>query len=803
MDKMEIGGPDEQTRRGIYAARGLTHEMVRSTEEAIKGSCQKRVGTGALTNVVTRFDSLKNGSPRTFESHTCELVHGYELELDPDVVGYYTQVPCVEIVRKRADGRSHVSSAHIDFLVLRRSSVELVECKQEEWLHKKIGEEHPDWSAVEGGWTCKPYEEWAKARGIAFKVWVGPKHPAIYLQNLTAIYDAKRLPCTDYEARACETAARLIQKRPQSIVDLQNASAGFTGRVALLMLAQGYAFGPCRSVSICNQSKFYLFPTLSQAEVYANAIAAEVSDRLKPLGELGDETLTASRIDLENGRLRLERVDRYLNGLDLAPTKLVKRLARAVRQARSAGKSALAVCLTRYHASGNKTPRLPDQYVVLRVKIVEEYWNRGRVSSQRDACHIYASECERLGIPVAGITALVKAIREQNPQRHALTTGGLRSFQRVRRNTDPRYTSAAPLGYGEIAHIDSTPIDMRLVDGSTGEILLLCATFYIAIDGSSGYPLAFVLIFGPSRTEGLAILMRQIVRRHGFLPRTIHVDRGPENTSKWMERFCEGTISVRYSPTAGSAWNQLAESANNYANTQVSHRLFGSTLPDRRGRAVDGKHKSHKTARMTFIEVNELIEKFVYEDMPHSPGGDNRSPIERRQASLDQFGCMGAKRDLDDAFLLATAIPLGRAVKLTERGSVRIEEGVYTSMELQTEIKGRRKVEEARIDCEDPAILYVRIGGRWIKAFHRRVQSVASEDRLERIFDMCYAPTARRLSREVKRLLRKQLHDRIEQAKTNSLAKVDDAIPPKKAPAKGKEKTRKPDLDGPLFDSEG
>lgn len=803
MDKMEIGGPDEQARRGIYAAAGLSHENVRSVEEAINGACQKRVGAGALTNVVTRFDSVKNRRHRTVESHTCELLHAYELEQDPDVLGYYTQVPCVGITRLRPDGRSHVSSAHIDFLVLRKSSVELVECKQEEWLRKKIGEEHPDWSEVEGGWRCKPYEEWAKARGIAFKVWVGPKHPAIYLQNLTAIYDAKRLPCTDYEARACETAARIIEKRPQSIVELQNASPGFTSRVALLMLAQAYAFGPCRSVSLGNQSKFYLFPTLSQAEVYENAVAAEVSERLKPLGELGDETLTASRTDLEKARLRLQRVDRYLSGLDAAPTKSVKRLAKLVRQTRREGKSALAACLTKYHASGNKVPRLPEHYVALRRTIIEEYWNRGRVSCQRDACHIYSTECERLGIPVAGLTALVKEIRKQNPQRHALTSGGMRSFQRVRRNTDPRYTSAAPLGYGEIAHIDSTPIDMKMVDGSTGEILLLCATFYIAIDGSSGHPLAFVLIFGPSRTEGLAILMRQIVRRHGFLPRTIHVDRGPENTSKWMERFCEGTISVRYSPTAGSAWNQLAESANNYANTQVSHRLFGSTLPDRRGRAVDGKHKSHKTARMTFIEVNELIEKYVYEDMHHSPGGDNLSPIERRQASLDQFGCMGAKRELDDAFLLATAIPLGRAIKLTDRGSVRIEEGVYTSMELQAEIEGRRKVEEARIDCEDPAILYVRIGGRWLKAFHRRVQSVASEDRLERIFDMCYAPTARRLSREVKRLLRKQLHDRIEQAKTNSLAKIDDAIRPKKTKTEKKEKTRKPDLDGPLFDSEG
>lgn len=803
MDKMEIGGPDEQTRRGIYAAAGLSLENVRSVEEAINGSCQKRVGAGALTNVVTKFDSIKNRRHRTVESHTCELIHAYELEQDPDVLGYYTQVPCVGITRVRPDGRSHVSSAHIDFLVIRKCAIELVECKQEEWLHKTIGADHPDWSQVHGGWTCRPYEEWAKARGIQFKVWVGPRHPAIYLQNLTAIYDAERLERTDYEVRACETASRLIEKRPQSIAELQNTSAGFTSRVALLMLAQAYAFGPCKSVSISQQSKFYLFPTLSQAEMYANAVAAKVSDRLRSLEELGDETLTASRTDLEKARLRLERVDRYLGGLDLAPTKSVKRLAKIVQQARSEGASALAACLTRYHASGNKIPRLPDQYVALRRRVVDEYWNRGRLSCQRDACHLYSDECERLGIPVAGLTALMKAIREQKPQRHALASGGMRSFQRVRRNTDPRYTSAAPLGYGEIAHIDSTPIDMKMVDGSTGDILHLSATFYIAIDGSSGYPLAFVLIFGPSRTEGLAILMRQIVRRHGFLPRTIHVDRGPENTSKWMEKFCEGTISVRYSPTAGSAWNQLAESANKYANTQVSHRLFGSTLPDSKGRSVDGKYKSLKTARMSFLEVNELIEKYVYGDMPHSPGGDNLSPIERRQASLDQFGCMGAKRQINDAFLLSTAIPLGGAIRLTARGSIRIEEGVYTSMELQAEIKVRRKVEEARIDCEDPAILYIRIGGRWLKAFHRRVQSVASEDRLERIFDMCYAPTARRLSREVKRLLRKQLHDRIEQAKTNSLAKVDDAIRPKNTPGNRKEKTRKPDLDGPLFDSEG
>jgi putative transposase len=800
---MEIGGPDEHTRRGIYAAAGLTHENVRSVEEAINGSCQKRVGAGALTNVVTRFDFAKNRRHRTVESHTCELIHAYELEQDPNVLGYYTQVPCVGITRVRPDGRSHVSSAHIDFLVVRKCAIELVECKQEEWLHKALSAHHPDWSQVQGGWTCTPYEEWAKARGIQFKVWVGPRHPAIYLQNLTAIYDAKRLDCTDYEMRACDTARRLIEKRPQSIAELQNISAGFTSRVALLMLAQAYAFGPCKSVSISQQSKFYLFPTLSQAEMYANAVAAKVSDRLRSLEELGDETLTASRTDLEKARLRLERVDRYIGGLDLAPTKSVKRLAKIVQQARSEGASALAACLTRYHASGNKIPRLPDQYVALRRKVVDEYWNRGRLSCQRDACHIYSGECERLGIPVAGLTALMKEIREQNPQRHALASGGMRSFQRVRRNTDPRYTSAAPLGYGEIAHIDSTPIDMRMVDGSTGDILHLSATFYIAIDGCSGYPLAFVLIFGPSRTEGLAILMRQIVRRHGFLPRTIHVDRGPENTSKWMEKFCEGTISVRYSPTAGSAWNQLAESANKYANTQVSHRLFGSTLPDSKGRSVDGKYKSLKTARMSFLEVNELIEKYVYGDMPHSPGGDNLSPIERRQASLDQFGCMGAKRQINDAFLLSTAIPLGGAIRLTERGSIRIEEGVYTSMELQTEIKGRRKVEEALIDCEDPAILYIRIGDRWLKAFHRRVQSVASEDRLERIFDMCYAPTARRLSREVKRLLRKQLHDRIEQAKTNSLAKVDDAIRPKNTPGNIKEKTCKPDLDGPLFDSEG
>nr|WP_298128833.1 hypothetical protein [uncultured Pseudoxanthomonas sp.] len=381
---------------------------------------------------------------------------------------------------------------------------------------------------------------------------------------------------------------------------------------------------------------------------------------------------------------------------------------------------------------------------------MSEFWDKGKALSLSDLCEVYASFCVERGLPVLGIGALKSSVRQRDGTKRALSTGGLRKFQSVRKNTDPRFTSAAPLQYGALAFIDSTPIDMRFVEPGSDRPLKLASTFYIAMDGATGYPLGFSFVFGPSRTEGLAILMRVMVRRNGFLPRMLHLDRGSENTSEWIRAFSEGRISLRYSPTAGSPWNQGAETALRFANAQVSHRMFGSTLPDREKRSVDGRFKSLRTARMQFSDLHAELSRYIDEELPHLPAADGSSAVERKNDVIERFGVGGAACRLDDDFMLSTSVTLRQAHKPTARGSIRIEEGTYTSQELQGLLRRRNKIDEVRLDCENPDILYCKLQGEWVKAFHRRIQDHAAYPLHHGLFDLCFGATSRRLARKVR-----------------------------------------------------
>lgn len=799
----QVGGPDQMTRYGVYNAAGFSEETKNYIERMVLGSGKRTVGKGALTNVVTGFQSRKNGVRHNLESHTCELIFAYELELDPDVIGYYTQIPCSGVQRLKPDGRRHISSAHLDFLVFKRSSVELVECKQIHWLHERLAMDQTDWSLSGKKWTHAPYERWAEERGIAFQVWVGPTHPAIYSQNLAATYDVLHIEPQAYELRLCEAATKCLERGPLSLSQLQDLIPSFSARIGLMLIASRQAFGPIRSVSICKEQNFILSRDGDQIVDLEKSQLGSAAMRMGSLPPLENLLLRASPADLERARQRLKRVQEVEEGLQL-PSRRTKWIARQVQTARVAGKSSLEACLTSYHRSGNRIPRISDEHVSLIEQVVKKYWNSGKVAKACDLEQVYENECERLGLPIAGRSRLNKERRAQSPSRLALVTGGLRSYQSKRPNSDPRFTSTAPAGFGSLAHIDSTPIDMRFasIDDSQPGPLKLNANLYVASDGATNFPLAYALIFGPSRTEGLAVLFRDMVRRNGFLPRMVHVDRGPENTSKWMQAFCEGNIGVRFSPTAGSAWNQPAETIARYVNEQVSHKLFGSTLPDKYGRSIDGRYKSLKTARMQFSEVYALIEWFIYDNLVHIPLVRGGSPNELKKEALERIGLLGQPRTIDESFLIQTSLPLARTPAVTPRCSMRLDEGSYTSDEFRESFRLGKKILEVRIDCEDPALLYVRTTEKWLKLFSRRIQTTSNDQIAERLFDLCIGSHARSISRREKEKLATKRRDRIELAKQASVIRGNIAAaslpPPELIVSKPKEIA--PSFAGALYD---
>jgi len=325
--------------------------------------------------------------------------------------------------------------------------------------------------------------------------------------------------------------------------------------------------------------------------------------------------------------------------------------------------------------------------------------------------------------------------------------------------------SLSAMGFGHTVHIDSSKFDNRVAPNVLLGLPAECATFYLAVDEATGMPIGCKLIFGAARIQGMALLMRDIVRRHGFLPRMIHCDRGPENRSKWMEAFCHLRTGIRYSPTAGSAWNGLAENTIKQVNDQVAHRLAGSTLPDKRGRAVDGRFKSYRNARTDFLTVVEEVEHFVFHVLSKVPDRKNLTPEEKRDHAVDRYGCMGVPTEYNDDFMIQTStmVKLGRRVD--SRRGLRTDLGYYVSDEL-IHAMSSATIEEARRDCNYPEVMYVRTdAGEWIKAFHSSIAQSGGKSDDERLFELMYVELSKRERREAKALLGDKHHHRIEQAK--------------------------------------
>lgn len=753
-----IGGPCKEDRQLIYERMKLSDMEQAHVETMIHESAQRPVATAALTNVRVLHNSLKNGKSIWVESHTCELVHAFELELDPDVIGYYAQVPCRGI-KRIISGRGHVSPATIDFLVFRAGRIELVECKTQDWLEKNGNE--PDWIRNGNSWTHLPYEEWAAKRGLGFSVWVPPEPPGTYRQNLEACFNVLSSDLREHERLAMDRASAKIAKQPATIEEMTDSVPGFNERLALLMLAKGIAFGPWCSIPVLLTDRFTLYAFRDQA-IEADAHHLQAVKGACVQLQISDPLLLASKTDFEKGRKRLAEV-RLMESGQLPATRLLRRLAKKIKTAEAEGRPALSACITRYASCGNRSPRLtPEQEQAIETVITRD-WNTGRVRRPLDLVHMMERECEQLGVEPCGRYRLDVRRRMESPTRRALLTGGFRAYHAVRPSTDPRTRSLPPVGYCQVLHIDSSDLDIRCAPDLATGFPAAKAKFYIGLDGATGYPMAHALIFGSARTDGLAILMREYVKRNHHLPNTIHVDRGPENTSRWLKEFCEGRISLRHSPTAASAWNGIAENTIKQVNEQVAHQLAGSTLPDQRGRKVDGRFKSSKNARTQFVDIWEHFSAFVYGDLPRTPQNDGMSPEQRRDEVVARLGYLGTRCDWSDDFQIQTSIRSLKCGRPNAQRGIRTELGWFVSDELLAALR-TGVLEEIRSDCCYPEVLYARISGQWIKAFHSRIQSAGLLSDEERLYELLLAPIRRADARARKTEIRRQRLDRYQLA---------------------------------------
>lgn len=772
-------GPDE--RLAIFERAGIGREHWQELERIILAAPARSVGKGALDNVVGGLFSRKCLNVLPFESHTVERAFLYRLELDSNVIAYRTQVRLPNVEGIGRDGRRYVTSSVADVLVLTESGVRIVECKSLSWLEKEIRRKETQWSNSDGEWTNAPLAAWADERGVQFEVFAQSDHFAVELQNLEFLYAiSDRSPTTKEEA-IIRKAKDILSRGPKTVLEICAHVPGFNSRHTGQMLVRGLAFGMLRSQSIALEDHFLLFEQEDHALVADDTFFKESSKNLGPV-DISRPILNATSHDVHIAQSRLAKIKAMRAGMGEVSERTI-RLERELAKGVASGLTEIEALLGKTHNSGNREPKLDSALPKIIADVVETLWATGKVTDLDELLDKLEEACKPHGVRPCSKTTLRLAAKQTPGTKRALATGGLRAYQAAKEITPPDRRSLPPIAYGHTLHIDSSSLDNRSAQNLATYFPAEKARFYIGADGATENPMAHALIFGPARTDGLAILMREYVARNGFLPAFIFIDRGTENTSKWFRRFCEEAgISWMYSPTGGSRYNGLAENIIGRVNSQFAHKLTGSTKPDQFGRAIDGKFKSARNARIQFSVLAQGFTTFIYNDLANCPNQDNISPKELA-LELQSFGeFCGRPASLDAALLILTSVPTD-ITPLIERGYVRTSRGKFSSIEFQYASKNVKRVDELRRDCVNPSVMYARIGTSWIQVFNRAVHKYSQAPDIEKLWMLLSHPINAARSRATKLELKSERSKRHKE--TNDAASAHESVAPPVGHASG------------------
>ncbi|KQL21236.1 TnsA endonuclease N-terminal domain-containing protein [Cytobacillus solani] len=150
--------------------KGITDDTKNYINSSIRNSEPSRRVRSGKGNVRGFYSSKKMGLTIQFESHTLELCGIYLMEFDKNVYEFYDQPESFTInYMKNGKNRGHRYTA--DFFVISEDFIGWEEWKTEKELSRMI-EESPERYCLDenGQWRCPPAEEFAKKKGLSFRV---------------------------------------------------------------------------------------------------------------------------------------------------------------------------------------------------------------------------------------------------------------------------------------------------------------------------------------------------------------------------------------------------------------------------------------------------------------------------------------------------------------------------------------------------------------------------------------------------------------------------------------------------------
>lgn len=269
----------------------------------------------------------------------------------------------------------------------------------------------------------------------------------------------------------------------------------------------------------------------------------------------------------------------------------------------------------------------------------------------------------------------------------------------------------------DIVHIDHTQIDLQFVNESTGAEMGK-AWLTVMIDAFSRVILAWVLTFNDPSYRSCMLVIRDCVRRHGRLPRTLVADQGSEFKGTYFEQLLAlFGVHKRMRPASHPRFGNIVERFFGLKNTEFTHVLHGNNKALQTPRRMSPTHDPRNLAIWNLRAFREAFEQFladVYHAVEHVALGVSPAQafeIGNLQAGTRSHTLITYDRD----FVLATLPTTVKGISTIQRdGSFKANRIDYFS-ETLTAHAGKEL--EVRYDPFDFSHAYVRGDRGWVEAF--------------------------------------------------------------------------------------
>lgn len=696
---------DQQFHEYVLA-HNLSLAAVEYIQETRSSEASRMVGVRAINNVISFVPSKKMGHTVSTESRGPERAFLLMSEYDERVLEIWDQLPPLQIKRTDINGKKINRWYTPDFIVLTTDGPIIIEVKSEHAVDVLVKRYPLDWiKCNESSIDYLPARKASEEIGINFKVFVFSKELRFLANNLDLMVRSRR-------NGSAINLSKLDQLFDQSfawtLYDLKEKLVLSSYADLIFLIDTRVLHFDIKNDLLTEPKK-----SLVVRDLRFLADAKSLFENNKLVDPLAAESVDFSVMPNEKYALEvLEKIEKINSGLN---NRSAFRWKSLIKDGREKGLSEFQSLISKKYLSGNRERRVESRvFKFLESHIIEMHIGSQGKSTYR--CYIdYRVDAKEHHAPLKPVSwETYRSYIKQLPAGVlAYGRGGQRFANKDAAPTNPAERHLKPDLPWRVAAIDHYTADIYLIYFSDDGVVWIMRPILTAmIDLFSGEVLGFAVSFqAPSRKADCKVI-RDCVRRHGKLPAEIIVDRGSDFKSVYFAGLmahlgCIYTLRPTANPKFGSEIEGLF---GEFKKQWLSQRK-GNLADYKEARSVDGKVHPKKSAVLTPFDFYREFEAFC-NWRSHKPRGIyDESGFDRFNRVGHEFPFVAISIELNDEFLLATAVETGD-YKIDFQRGIHIGSLFYWSPKI-SQLYGKKKYAEVRLDPENPHLIYTRINNRW------------------------------------------------------------------------------------------